>query len=114
VYGIDDRKNVSHSVIVLTSPFVPSPVAYRYGWHRNPMGNLKITSCELPLPISRSDHWTLNDLYEAYTGRKTASDVELSGAERGVLNRALTTMDKQRRFLEAETYVKEHQADKPK
>jgi sialate O-acetylesterase len=113
VYGADARKNVSRAVIVLTSPFVPSPVAYRYGWHRNPMGNLKISNCELPLPISRSDRWTLNDLYEAYTGQKTASEVELSRAERGALNRACSTIDKQRRFLEAGAYVKEHQADKP-
>ncbi len=114
VYGTDGRKNVNRSIIVLTSPFVSSPVAYRYGWHRNPMGNLKISSCELPMPISRSDRWTLNDLYEAYTGKKTASDVELNGEERRTLNRALSTIDKQRRFLEAEAYVKEHQAEKPR
>jgi sialate O-acetylesterase len=113
-YLVDEKKNTIRSVLVLTSPFVPAPVAYRYGWHRNPMGNLKITSAELPLPISRSDDWTLNDLYEAYTGKKTVSDAELSQAERGALNRELNAADKQRRLKEAETYVKEHQADKGK
>ena len=68
-YLVDEKKNTIRSVIVLTSPCVAEPVAYRYGWHRNPMGNLKISSCELPLPISRSDSWSLNDLYEAYTGK---------------------------------------------
>ncbi len=110
-YLTDDKKNVNRSVIVLTSPFVPDPAAYRYGWHRNPMGNLKISSSELPLPISRSDTWTLNDLYEAYTGKKTASPTELNRGERGKLNRTLQNADKQRRFKEAEVYVKEHQAD---
>ncbi len=113
-YLVDERKNTNHSGIVLTSPYVPAPVAYRYGWHRNPMGNLKISSAELPMPISRSDDWTLNDLYEAYTGKKAASDVELSQAERGALNRELNAADKLRLFKEAETYVKEHQAGKGK
>ena len=61
-YGTDARNNTNRSVIVLTSPWVPSPVAYRYGGHRNPMGNLKISNCELPLPLCRSDNWTVNDL----------------------------------------------------
>jgi sialate O-acetylesterase len=112
-YLTDEKKNQNRSVIVLGSPFVPEPVAYRYGWHRNPMGNLKISSSELPLPISRSDAWTLNDLYEAYTGKKTASPTMLNGAERGELNRALQKADKQRRYTEAETYVRDHRADKP-
>lgn len=47
-YLADEKKNTIRSVIVLTSPFVAEPVAYRYGWHRNPMGNLKISSCEFP------------------------------------------------------------------
>lgn len=112
-YLTDEKKNQKRSVIVLTSQFVPEPVAYRYGWHRNPMGNLKISSSELPLPISRSDAWTLNDLYEAYTGKKTASPTMLNGGERGELNRALQKADKQRRYTEAETSVRHHQADKP-
>ena len=111
-YLVDEKNNTLRSVIVLSSPFVAEPVAYRYGWHRNPMGNLKISSCELPLPISRSDNWSLNDLYEAYTGRKTASETEINRSERVALNRALQTSDKQRRFKEAEAYVQEHQVDK--
>jgi sialate O-acetylesterase len=111
-YLVDEKKNTIRSVIVLTSPFVAEPVAYRYGWHRNPMGNLKISSCELPLPISRSDSWSMNDLYEAYTGKRTASETELNRAERVALDRALQTADRQRRFKEAEAYVQEHQTDK--
>jgi sialate O-acetylesterase len=111
-YFVDDKKNTIRSVIVLTSPFVTEPAAYRYGWHRNPMGNLKISSCELPLPISRSDDWSLNDLYEAYTGKRTASAAQLTRAERAALDRALRTADQQRLFKEAEAYVKEHQGDK--
>ena len=109
---VDEKKHTVRSVIVLTSPFVTEPVAYRYGWHRNPMGNLKISSCELPMPISRSDDWSLNDLYEAYTGKKTASETELNRAERAALDRALRTADQQRLFNEADAYVKQRQADK--
>jgi hypothetical protein len=76
------------------------------------MGNLKISSCELPLPISRSDDWSMNDLYEAYTGKRTAAETELNRTERVALDRALQTADRQRRFKEAEAYVQEHQADK--
>lgn len=76
------------------------------------MGNLKISGCKLPLPISRSDHWSLTDLYEAYTGKRTASGTELNRTEREALDRALQTADRQRRFKEAEAYVQEHQADK--
>jgi sialate O-acetylesterase len=111
-YLVNEKKNTIRSVIVLTSPFVAEPVAYRYGWHRNPMGNLKISSCELPLPISRSDNWSMNDLYEAYTGKKTASETEINRTERAALNRALEAADRQRRFKEAGAYVEEHQADK--
>lgn len=111
-YLVDEKKNTIRSVIVLTSPFVPEPVAYRYGWHRNPMGNLKITGSELPLPISRSDRWTMNDLYEAYTGKKTASGTELNRSERAALNRDLQAADSQRRLKEAEAYVHGHQTGK--
>jgi sialate O-acetylesterase len=107
-YWTDEKKHVHRSVIVLTSPFVPEPVAYRYGWHRNPMGNLKIQSSELPVPIARSDTWTLNDLYEAYTGKTTASPTAMNRAERGELRRALEAADTRRRLEEAEVFVKEH------
>lgn len=111
-YLVDEKKNTIRSAIVLTSPFVAEPAAYRYGWHRNPMGNLKITSCELPLPISRSDRWSVNDLYEAYTGKKPASTTELNRGERAALDRALRAADRRRLLKEAEAYAKEHQADK--
>jgi sialate O-acetylesterase len=108
---MDAKKNINRSVIVLTSPFVSEPVAFRYGWHRNPMGNLKIASSDLPLPISRSDTWSLNELYEAYTGKKSVALTTLNGAERGELSRALQKADKERRLKEAEVYVKEHLAE---
>ena len=111
-YLVDEKKNTIRSTIVLTSPFVPEPAAFRYGWHRNPMGNLKISSCDLPLPMSRSDHWSLNDLYEAYTGKKPASETELDGGERAAMERALRAADRRRLLKEAEAYVKDHQADK--
>ncbi len=44
--------------VVLTSGEVPRPVAARYGWANNPIGNL-VNSEDLPAFPCRTDHWTL-------------------------------------------------------
>lgn len=109
------RRRTHRSVIVLTSrtKLPPEPVAYRYGWHRNPMGNLKISSSELPLPISRSErNWSMNDLHEAYTGKRTAADSGSTARNARRWNRALQTADKAAPVQGSEAYVREHQADK--
>lgn len=96
-------KPSSRSMIHLSSPFVPAPVAYRYAWHRNPMGNLKSSDhTELPMPIQRSDSWTMNDIYEAYTGKPSKSPTALDRGERGALVKALKDADRDRRIPETE------------
>jgi sialate O-acetylesterase len=46
------------ATVVLSSPNVPQPVAVRYGWHINPLGNL-VNSASLPTFPFRSDNWNL-------------------------------------------------------
>lgn len=46
------------ATVVLSSPNVPQPVAVRYGWHINPLGNL-VNSAGLPAFPFRSDNWNL-------------------------------------------------------
>ncbi|MBN2438692.1 MAG: hypothetical protein JXL20_08840 [Deltaproteobacteria bacterium] len=95
------------SVIVLSSPLVAEPVYYRHAWGRNPLANLKADG--IPLDTLRNDNWTVADMYEIYTGKKSATPNILNGAEVRVLTEALKAEDVKRRLKEAETFMKEHQ-----
>ena len=97
------------STIVLTSPLVPEPVYYRHAWGRNPLANLKADG--IPLDTLRNDNFTVADLYEIYTGKKSAIPNILNGAERRELTNALKAEDTKRRRNEAETFLKEHPAN---
>jgi sialate O-acetylesterase len=96
------------STIVLTSPLVPEPVYYRHAWGRNPLANLKADG--IPLDSLRNDNFTVADLYQIYTGKKSAIPNILNGAERRELTNALKAEDTKRRRNEAETFLKEHPA----
>ncbi len=96
------------STIVLTSPLVPEPVYYRHAWGRNPLANLKADG--IPLDTLRNDNFTVADLYQIYTGKKSAIPNILNGAERRELTNALKAEDTKRRRNEAETFLKEHPA----
>ena len=72
VKGKDRHNRPQHdrSLLVLSSPLVPKPVHFRYAWGRNPLANLKTADhTDIPFATQRSDHWTLEDAYEAYTGK---------------------------------------------
>ncbi|MCP4311534.1 MAG: sialate O-acetylesterase [Bacteroidetes bacterium] len=44
--------------LVVGCPLVPDPVAVRYAWARNPLGNLVNAKDRIiPIPLFRSDHW---------------------------------------------------------
>jgi len=92
-------KQEDHSVIVLSSPLVAEPVYYRHAWGRNPLANLKVDG--IPLDTLRNDNWTIADMCELYTGKKTWST--------GQMAQALRAEDVKRRLKEAETLIKEHQ-----
>ena len=95
------------SLLVLSSPLVAEPVYYRHAWGRNPLANLKADG--IPLDTLRNDNWTVADMYEIYTGRKTAIPNILNGAEVRGLTKALKAEDVKRRLKEAGTFIMEHQ-----
>jgi len=95
------------SLLVLSSPLVAEPVYYRHAWGRNPLANLKADG--IPLDTLRNDNWTVADMYEIYTGRKSAIPNILNGAEVRGLTKALKAEDVKRRLKEAETFIMEHQ-----
>jgi len=95
------------SIIVLSSPFVPQPVYYRHAWGRNPLANLKADG--IPLDTLRNDNFSIADMYEIYTGKKSATPNVLNRAEARELSRALMAEDLKRRLKEAEMFIKEHQ-----
>jgi sialate O-acetylesterase len=104
--SVNDRKKKieDHSVLVLTSPFVPEPVAYRYAWARNPLGNL-VNSLQVPLPAQRSDNWVLEETPEKIT---PPANMPEDGARRYLSSqraRLLELGDTERRIQEAEATI---------
>jgi len=100
-------KQEDRSVIVLSSPLVAEPVYYRHAWGRNPLANLKADG--IPFDTLRNDNWTVADMYEIYTGKKSATPNILDRRESGELAKALQAEDVKRRVKKAETFIKEHQ-----
>ena len=48
---------------MLTSPLVPQPRHYRYGWGRSPLANVQaIGNKDLPLATQRSDDWAIGEV----------------------------------------------------
>ena len=94
------------SLIVLSSPLVAEPVYYRHAWGRNPLANLKADG--IPLDVLRNDNFTVADMYEIYTGKKSATPNILDGVEFRDLRNALKAEDVKRRLKEAETFIKAH------
>ena len=88
--------------LVLSHPLVPNPIHYRFAWGRNPMGNLRMVYIkDIPLGTQRSDNWTVADMYENYTGKKSAVPGLVNGGEVEELRKALKAADLERRIFEA-------------
>ena len=81
---------------------------YRHAWGRNPLANLKADG--VPLDTLRNDNFTVADMYEIYTGKKSATPNILNGGEFRELTNALKAEDVKRRLKEAEMFIKAHQA----
>ncbi len=94
--------NWERSVIVLSSPWVPEPVYFRYAWARNPLENLKSSdNAGLPFDTQRNDAFSLADMYQIYTGKNTSTEGVLNNAEKRDLIQALKAEDLKRRLAEA-------------
>lgn len=96
--------NFDATTIVLTSPMVTEPLYFRHAWSRNPMENLKAAG--IPLACQRNDTWSLADMYEIYTGKKSKVPGVLDGVEQRQLIGGLKADDLKRRIEEAKTLLK--------
>lgn len=86
--------------LILTSPLVEAPIHFRYGWGRNPMGNLQVTgNKDLPFATQRSDDWDMG------TVPLGVLDSEIDGAmtrkQRNQVLKVLRAEDERRRKAEA-------------
>ena len=105
--GKGDGPNWDRSKIVLTSPLVAEPLYFRYAWARNPLENVKSNDLTgLPFDTQRNDPWSLADMYEIYTGKKTKTPDLLQRNEHNELLKALQEADLQRRAAEAKEFLK--------
>jgi sialate O-acetylesterase len=105
--GKSGGSNWERYTVVLTSPWVPEPLYFRYAWGRNPLENLKSTdNTGLPFDTQRNDTWTLADMYEIYTGKKPATPGVLHGGEMRELSHALKAENLKRRIEEAKALLK--------
>lgn len=105
--GNRNKPQHDHKVIVLTSSMVPEPKYFRHAWGRNPLANLKSTDhTDLPFPTLRNDSWTIADMYEIYTGKKSALPNVLDRKEHAELENALRAEDLKRRIFEAKELLK--------
>jgi sialate O-acetylesterase len=107
-----DKKNQpqqDRTTIVLTSAMIPSPVYFRHAWGRNPLANLKsMDHTNLPVPTLRNDPFTIADMFEIYSGKKSAKAHVLDSREHGVLKTALRGEDLKRRVAEAKALLEKH------
>ncbi|WP_205855085.1 sialate O-acetylesterase [Pirellula sp. SH-Sr6A] len=100
--------NWERSTIVLSSELVPEPIYFRYAWARNPLENLKSSeNAGLPFDTQRNDSFSLADMVEIYTGKKTTTPGVISPKESRELVQALQAEDKKRRFFEARKLLDE-------
>ncbi|MFN0074954.1 MAG: hypothetical protein ACKVY0_00615 [Prosthecobacter sp.] len=99
--------NWERSVVVLSSPFVPDPLYFRYAWARNPMESLKSADLTgLPFDTQRNDTWSLADMFEIYTDKKSKTANVLDAAEQRELTAALKVEDRKRQIEAAKALLK--------
>jgi hypothetical protein len=60
---------------------------------------------DIPLGTQRSDTWTVADMYENYTGKKSAVPGVVNGGEVEALKKALKAADLERRIFEAQAFL---------
>jgi sialate O-acetylesterase len=100
----------SSSQVELTSPLVPKPIHFRYGWARNPHASLIGAWSKLPIGTQRSDSWTLSDMYKTYTGKEAINGTgPFERSESAELMKALKAADLERRLHEAKEFLKQNE-----
>ena len=98
-----NRPQFQHDILVLSSPFVPKPVHYRYAWARNPLGNL-VSPQHVPLPGQRSDDWLLEETPDA-PDKTAATDDAAKRLVARQNQKKLELIDLERRLKEAKAEI---------
>jgi sialate O-acetylesterase len=120
--GKDDsgKPRFDRRQLVLTSPLVPAPQHFRYGWGRSPLANVQaVDNKDLPLPTQRSDDWAIGEVPREVLGAGVDGSGALSRQQWNRVREALKQDDVRRRVAEAKaTLAKfgdaaEGAADKP-
>ena len=111
IIGKDAKNQPNHDpkILVLDSPHVTKPIHFRYAWGRNPMGNLRVGNTaekDSAFAAQRSDSWTMPDMYQSYTGKKSANPTEINGQEMNDLRKVLQAEDLKRRIEDAKILLK--------
>jgi sialate O-acetylesterase len=113
--GPDNKSQTDKNVLVLSSPYVPEPVQYRYAWARNPMANIT-NNRQVPLAAQRSDDWRLEETPAKYPTPTGVPETELANRARGSIVRELKLEDTARRIRDAEAIIEslkpKYEADK--
>ena len=103
------RPRFDQKQLVLTSPLVPTPKHFRYGFGRNPLANLQATgNKDLPFPTQRSDDWDVCDVPLGVLGEAVDRTKPLTGAELQRVRKALREDDVRRKVAEAEAVLRAH------
>jgi len=107
VTGKDDKNQPQYDrkVLVLSSPYVPKPIHYRYAWGRNPMGNLRIGNTaekDVSFAAQRSDSWEFWEV--PYL--EPPADKGKTKDNLGKIREVFKFIDLERRVLDAERTIK--------
>lgn len=102
--GKDDsgKPRFDRRQLVLTSPLVPAPKHFRYGWGRSPLANVQaVDNKDLPLPTLRSDDWAIGEVPRDVLGAGVDGSGTLSRQQWNRVREALKQDDVRRRVAEA-------------
>ena len=112
VTGRDKHNRPQHDrkAVVLSSPHVPNPIHFRYGWGRSPMGNLQSADHnDLPFATQRSDDWNMEDVpLGVYFPEPGRNYQEYRRHMSSQIKKELRLADMERRLMEAEMFIEAH------
>jgi len=96
-----NRLQYKRDILVLSSPFVAEPVAYRYAWARNPIANIT-NNRQIPIATQRNDDWILEETPVKFPTPQGVLEKDFARQVRGKIMKELELDDIERRIKEAE------------
>ncbi|OQB86927.1 MAG: hypothetical protein BWX88_00792 [Planctomycetes bacterium ADurb.Bin126] len=101
-----NRLQYQRDALVLSSPMVAEPVAYRYAWARNPMANIT-NGRQIPIATQRNDNWILEETPEKIATPDDWTEDRARKHAAGQLRKQMELIDTERRIKEAEAAIAE-------